>query len=132
MALYDLVRDLPLVVERYELEGHEYPARADFLRKTTVIRLSGAGEEGLGEDVTYDGALQAAQQERGPVLPLVGEWTIESFSTHLGTVELFPEAPERHDFETTAAGRSRALRSISHSVRRSARSATSSDARPGR
>ncbi len=99
MALYDLVRDLPLVVERYELEGHEYPARADFLRKTTVIRLSGAGEEGLGEDVTYDGALQAAQQERGPVLPLVGEWTIESFSTHLETVELFPEAPERHDFE---------------------------------
>ena len=99
MALYDLVRDLSLVVERYELEGHEYPARADFLRKTTMIRLSGAGEEGLGEDVTYDGALQEAQQERGPVLPLAGEWTIESFSAHLGTVELFPEAPERHDFE---------------------------------
>jgi hypothetical protein len=99
MALYDLVRDLPLVVERYELDGHEYPARADFLRKTTVVRLSGAGEEGLGEDVTYDGALQEAQQERGPVLPLAGEWTIESFSAHLGTVELFPEAPDRHDFE---------------------------------
>ena len=99
MALYDLVRDLPLVVERYELEGHEYPARADFLRRTTVIRLSGAGEEGLGEDVTYDGALQEAQQERGPVLPLAGEWTIESFSAYLGTVELFPEAPDRHDFE---------------------------------
>jgi L-alanine-DL-glutamate epimerase-like enolase superfamily enzyme len=99
MALYDLVRDLPLVVERYDLEGHEYLARADFLRKTTVIRLSGAGEEGLGEDVTYDGALQGAQQERGPVLPLAGAWTIESFSTHLGTVELFPEAPDRHDFE---------------------------------
>jgi len=51
MALYDLVRDLPLVVERYDLEGHEYLARADFLRKTTVIRLSGAGEEGLGEEI---------------------------------------------------------------------------------
>jgi len=99
MALYDLVRDLPLVVERYELEGHEYPARADFLRRTTVVRLSGAGEEGLGEDVTYDGDLQEAQQARGAVLPLAGEWTLDSFSRHLGTVPLFPEAPDRHDFE---------------------------------
>ena len=99
MALYDLVRDLPLVVERYGLEGHEYPARADFLRKTTVIRLSGAGEEGLGEDVTYDGGLQEAQQARGAVLPLAGEWTLDSFSRHLGTVALFPEAPDRHDYE---------------------------------
>ena len=24
MALYDSVRDLPLSIERYELEGHEY------------------------------------------------------------------------------------------------------------
>jgi len=86
MALYDLVRDLPLVVERYELEGHEYPARADFLRRTTVIRLSGAGDEGLGEDVTYDGDLQEAQQARGALLPLAGEWTLDGFSHHLETV----------------------------------------------
>ncbi len=99
MALYDAVSDLPLVIERYDLEGHEYAARADFLRKTTVIRLSGAGEEGLGEDVTYDGALQDAQQARGAVLPFAGEWTIDSFSRHLKTVPLFPEAPDRHDYE---------------------------------
>ena len=99
MALYDSVRDLPLVVEGYDLEGHEYVARADFKRRTTVIRLSGAGEEGLGEDVTYDGELQDAQQARGAVLPLAGEWTIESFSEHLGTVALFPHAPDRHEYE---------------------------------
>jgi L-alanine-DL-glutamate epimerase-like enolase superfamily enzyme len=99
MALYDSVRDLPLVIERYDLEGHEYLARPDFRRKTTVIRLSGAGEEGLGEDVTYDGDLQDAQQARGAVLPLAGEWTIASFSAHLQTVALFPEAPDRHDYE---------------------------------
>jgi L-alanine-DL-glutamate epimerase-like enolase superfamily enzyme len=98
MALYDLVRDLPLVVEQYDLEGHAYVVREDFTRKTTVIRLSGAGEEGVGEDVTYDSGLQDAQQARGPTLALAGEWTIESFSRHLGTVELFPEAPERHDY----------------------------------
>lgn len=98
MALYDLVRDLPLVVDGYDLESHEYVARQDFTRKTTVIRLTGRGEEGLGEDVTYDGPLQEAQQQRGPVLSLAGEWTIDSFSRHLGTVALFPEPPDRHDY----------------------------------
>ncbi|MCZ7590307.1 MAG: hypothetical protein M5U27_15905 [Gaiella sp.] len=98
MALYDLVRDLPLVVDGYDLESHEYVATQDFTRKTTVIRLTGRGEEGLGEDVTYDGPLQEAQQQRGPVLSLAGEWTIDSFSRHLGTVALFPEPPDRHDY----------------------------------
>ena len=98
MPLYDRVRNLPLVVEGYDLDGHQYVVRPDFTRKTTVIRLDGAGEEGLGEDVTYDGELQNAQQERGAVLPLAGEWTIETFSRHIETVELFPEPPERHDY----------------------------------
>jgi hypothetical protein len=75
MARYDTVRDLPLTIERYELEAHEYATPA-FTRKTTVIRLAGAGEEGLGEDVTYDAGEQEAQQTRGPVLPLAGDWTI--------------------------------------------------------
>jgi hypothetical protein len=95
MALYDTVRNLPLVVERYELDGHEYVVSPTFTRKTTVIRLLGADEEGLGEDVTYDGELQDAQQTRGAVLPLAGDWTIESFSHRLETVDLFPEPPER-------------------------------------
>ena len=57
--------ELPLEVERYELEPHELYVRPDFTRKTTVVRLIGGGEEGLGEDVTYDGPLQDAQQARG-------------------------------------------------------------------
>ena len=97
-GLYDHVRELPVHVESYELDPHELGVRADFTRKTTVVRLLGGGEEGLGEDVTYDGPLQDAQQARGPVLPLAGEWTIESFSRHLETQPLFPEPPERHDY----------------------------------
>ena len=97
-ALSDRVRELPLRVEGYELEPHELYVRPEFTRKTTVVRLLGAGEEGLGEDVTYDGELQDAQQERGPTLPLAGDWTIESFSRHLETQPLFPEPPERHDY----------------------------------
>ena len=63
-----------------------------------MIRLTGAGEEGLGEDVTYDGDLQEAQQQRGAGLALAGEWTIDTFSTHLGTQPLFEAEPERHDY----------------------------------
>jgi L-alanine-DL-glutamate epimerase-like enolase superfamily enzyme len=98
MALYDLVRDLPLRVDGYELEPHELYVRPDFTRKTTVVRLRGAAEEGLGEDVTYDGAAQDAQQARGPVLPLAGDWTLESFSRQLAAQPLFDEEPQMHAF----------------------------------
>jgi L-alanine-DL-glutamate epimerase-like enolase superfamily enzyme len=98
VSLYDSVRDLPLVVEGYTLDGLEQLVRTDFTRKTTVVRLRGAGEEGIGEDVTYDGALHDAQQARGPVLPLDGEWTLESFSQILPTLPLFEDEPERHAF----------------------------------
>jgi hypothetical protein len=64
-----------------------------FERLTTVIRLRGGGEEGVGEDVTYEGELHLAQQEHGPRLPLAGEWTFDSFSEHLGKTDLFPAGP---------------------------------------
>lgn len=98
MSLYEKVRDLPLTIERYSLEAHAYVISPEFTRKTTVIRLEGAGEEGLGEDVTYEAAEHDAQQERGPVLPLQGEWTIDGLSHHLRTLPLFEHEPERHAF----------------------------------
>jgi L-alanine-DL-glutamate epimerase-like enolase superfamily enzyme len=96
--LYERVRGLTLVIERYDLEGHEHVIGPEFTRKTTVIRLEGVGEEGLGEDVTYDGPEQEAQQARGPMLQLAGEWTVDSFSRHLETQPLFEREPERHDY----------------------------------
>jgi len=98
VSLYDRVRELPLVVEEYELEPLALAARPDFTRQTTVVHLHGAGEEGLGEDVTYDGAEHDAQRERGPSLPLAGEWTLDSFSRHLDTLPLFEREPEMHAF----------------------------------
>jgi hypothetical protein len=95
VSLYDAVRDLPLVVGSYDLEGLELQARADFLRKTTLVRLRGSGEEGIGEDVTYDAPEHDRLQERGPDLPLAGEWTIDTFSAHLATLPLFDPPPER-------------------------------------
>jgi hypothetical protein len=98
VSLYERVRDLPLTVERYELEGLELQARSDFLRKTTVVRLLGGGEEGIGEDVTYDGEEHGRQQQRGPVLPLSGSWTLHTFSEHLADLPLFEREPEQHAY----------------------------------
>ena len=98
MSLYDAVRDFPLEIAEYTLEGLELQARADFLRKTTVIHLQGGGEEGIGEDVTYHGEEHDSAQARGPVLPLAGSWTQHTFSEHLATLSLFEQEPAQHAY----------------------------------
>ena len=98
MSLYDAVRRLPLLVERYRLEPLQLVVRPDFTRRTTLIHLEGGGERGTGEDVTYDGEEQERQQARGAVFPLAGEWSLESFSAHLATLPLFESEPEQHAY----------------------------------
>jgi hypothetical protein len=98
VSLYDAVKDLPLEIDGYELEGLEVQARSDFLRKTTVIHLHGRGEEGIGEDVVYHAELHDAQRERGTVLPLAGKWTLHRFSEHLATLEQFEQEPQMHAY----------------------------------
>ncbi len=98
MSLYDSVRELPLEIESYELDLLQLQARPDFLRKTTVVRLLGGGEEGIGEDVTYDGAEHDRLRARGSDLPLAGSWTLHSFSEHLATLPLFEAEPTQHAF----------------------------------
>lgn len=98
MSLYDAVRDLPLEIEGYALDPLELQARADFLRRTTVVRLEGGDEEGIGEDVTYDGEEHDRLQARGPDLPLAGSWTLHSFSEHLATLPLFESEPDQHAY----------------------------------
>ncbi len=95
MSTYDLVAGLALHIDDYALEGLEQDVSSDFTRKSTVIHLRGEGEEGVGEDVVYDAVDHEIAQEAGPVLPLAGDWTIESFSEHLATLDLFPKEPAR-------------------------------------
>jgi L-alanine-DL-glutamate epimerase-like enolase superfamily enzyme len=112
VPLYDAMADLPLRIDGYSLDGHERRMGPEFVRVTTVIRLHGAGEEGLGEDVTYDPEAQWRQQEAGPVLPLTGDWTLDSLSEHLAGLDLFGGVPatmapfvryRRWAFESAAA-----------------------------
>ncbi|MEA2497562.1 MAG: hypothetical protein QOJ29_5473, partial [Thermoleophilaceae bacterium] len=95
MATYDAIRDLPLVIDSYELEPLEAEVSSEFTRLSTVIRLHGAGHEGVGEDVTYDALDHVALQDAGPVQPLAGEWTVDSFSQHLAGLDLWPAPPVR-------------------------------------
>jgi len=78
MPLYDTVKDLQLVVEGFELEPKELPLQ-HFTRRTTVVHLRGGGQEGVGEDVSYEEDLQLAFT-RDALPDLVGEHTIDSFS----------------------------------------------------
>ncbi|MGD9571686.1 MAG: hypothetical protein AB7V62_07385 [Thermoleophilia bacterium] len=93
MSTYDQIRDLPLHVEDYGLDVLALDLAEDFRRLTTVITLRGGGLEGVGEDVCYDPAEHETQLAAGPVLPLAGQWTIDSFSRHLDTLDLFHGGP---------------------------------------
>jgi L-alanine-DL-glutamate epimerase-like enolase superfamily enzyme len=93
MATFARIAALPLAVEGYALSGLARTVSSGFERLTTVVALQGAGEEGLGEDVTYEAADQVAQQEAGPVLPLAGRWTLGEFGEHLAGLDLFPTKP---------------------------------------
>ena len=92
-ATWDRLKDLPLRVEGYALEGQGIE-RGEFVRKTTTIRLQGGGEEGLGEDVVYTPSDHDAAQAAGPVHPLAGEWTLGSFCAQVESLELFDAPPE--------------------------------------
>jgi len=95
MSTWERVAELPVQIDGYALEGLHASVSSDFERKSTVIRLHGAGEEGLGEDVTYDAIDQEVLQAAGPTLPLAGGHTIASFSERLAGLSLFPQPPER-------------------------------------
>src|SRR6478735_1700871 len=95
MSTYELVADLPVRIDDYAFEALQQAVSSDFMRKSTVIHLAGAGEEGIGEDVVYDAVDHEIAQEAGPNLPLAGDWTIRTFSEHLGTLDLFPKEPQR-------------------------------------
>ncbi len=97
MSTYALLADLPVEIDSYSLEGLEANVSSDFTRLTTVIHLRGAGEEGVGEDVVYDGLDQIALQDAGPVQDLSGRRTLGELSELIGGLDLFPAEPVRGD-----------------------------------
>jgi hypothetical protein len=95
MATFDRLAHLPVQIDSYSLEGLEAQVSSEFTRLSTVIRVSGAGEEGVGEDVTYDALDHVALQDAGPVHDLSGRRTLGELSELIGGLDLFPSEPVR-------------------------------------
>ena len=84
MSSWARFRDLPLTIERAELESLAKDVTSAWTRRTTVFHLHGLGHEGVGEDVTYDGDAQLGLQTAGPGVVPAGEHTLASFSALVG------------------------------------------------
>ena len=68
-----------------------------FRRQTTVIHLQGGGEEGVGEDVVYDGEDHDDAAGGGPVSRPRDRRrsTLGDFCARVDALDLFPVAPVR-------------------------------------
>jgi len=98
MSTFDRIGNLPLLIESCELEPLELAVSPEFLRRTTVVHLHGGGEEGVGEDGTYDGDDQLRFQSAGTPRPVVGQHTLATFSALLEGLHEF----RRWAFESAA------------------------------
>ena len=101
MALFDQLRDLPLVVEEVRAERRSVEVSSDFTRVTTLVVLSGAGAEGRGEDVTYT----TEDHDWFPSLEAPGATALGAFSDLLDALTLFaaePKMPASRDYRRWA------------------------------
>src|SRR3954469_7024693 len=95
-ATYARVAELPLSIERCELVPLARDTSSGFTKVSTVIRLTGKGHEGQGEDITWDQIDQIELlRAAGDLSWLRGRRTVEEFSTLLGLADLFPVEPIR-------------------------------------
>jgi hypothetical protein len=95
-ATYSRVADLPLRIDRCELVPLVRDTSSGFTKVSIVVRLTGDGHEGQGEDITWDQIDQIEQLRRaGDLSWLRGQRTLDEFSTLLGLADLFPVEPIR-------------------------------------
>jgi L-alanine-DL-glutamate epimerase-like enolase superfamily enzyme len=93
---YSRVAELPLQIEHCELLPLARDTSSGFTKISIVVRLTGNGHEGQGEDITWDQIDQIEQLRRaGDLAWLRGSRTVEEFSTLLGLADLFPVEPIR-------------------------------------
>ena len=93
---YACVAELPLVIEHCELQPIVRDTSSGFTKVSIVVRLSGAGQVGEGEDVTWDQIDQIELlRADGELSWLHGTRTVDEFSQLLGLANLFPVSPVR-------------------------------------
>src|SRR3954454_13744589 len=95
-ATYSRVAGLPVRIERCELLPLARDTSSGLTKVSIVVRLTGDGHEGQGEDITWDQIDQIEQLRRaGDLSWLRGRRTMEEFSTLLGLAALSPVEPIR-------------------------------------
>jgi L-alanine-DL-glutamate epimerase-like enolase superfamily enzyme len=95
-STYVRVAQLPLAVERCELLPLVRDTSSGFTKISVVVRLTGDGHAGEGEDITWDQIDQVEfLREAGRLSWLRGRRTFDEFSMLLGLAELFPVEPIR-------------------------------------
>ena len=95
-ATYARVASLPVVVERCELLPLVRDTTSGFTKVSIVVRLSGGGHTGEGEDITWDQIDQIELLRGGEQLGwLHGTRTFDELSALLGLANLFPVEPIR-------------------------------------
>jgi L-alanine-DL-glutamate epimerase-like enolase superfamily enzyme len=89
MALWDRLAALEVELDGYATERRSVDVSTEFTRVTTVVSLSGRGETGVGEDVTYT----AEDHDSFPEIETPRRTTLGDFSRGLDGRELFPAKP---------------------------------------
>ena len=84
MPLWDELAGLQVRIDDYATTRREL-ARDGWTRVTTTVVLTGGGEHGEGEDVTYDAA---AHDDFPDELMLAGTWTLDDLSRRLDDLGL--------------------------------------------
>jgi hypothetical protein len=99
MDTYKRLAGLAVTIEACRLDGLRKRVSDDFERHTTVVRLTGDGAEGVGEDVTYEAVDQLALQYQPPPEELRGHFNLAEVSAMLSQLRLFPDRPQSESSE---------------------------------
>ncbi len=102
-TLFDHLADLPVEIASVQRERLEFET-VRWVRVSTVVAISGGGETGRGEDVSYATPDQDAHQ-RMDLPRLAGRRTLAEWSSVLDQVNLFPvppSVPEARDYRRWA------------------------------
>ena len=97
MSDWQRLRDLPIQVERFELEANDVEYSTEFTRGSTIVHLTGGGHEGIGEDVAYEVLDHIANRDLGPRFDLTGPRTLGGLCDLLGELDLHEGAPPERE-----------------------------------
>ncbi len=93
---WNAIAALEFEIDELELLGLELTTKSGWTRRSTVLRMRGAGSEGLGEDVTYAAEEQLEFQDAGRAsLREFAGWRgrFGDFAARAAAMELFPAPP---------------------------------------